>query len=70
MGYRKAVTLAVITFVGAIVYDTWCIMSGNFGKDGYLPGIYPLACGLVMLGLFFAKKHGLWDSKLQPAKVR
>jgi hypothetical protein len=69
MTYRKAVALAVLTFIGTIAYDAWFITNGNFGKDGYLPGLYPLACALVLGGLYVAKKHGIWDSKLQPAKA-
>jgi hypothetical protein len=65
MTYRKAMTLVIVAFVGISTFDIWWVVSGNFGKDSYLPGIYPVACVVAMIGLRITKKFGLWDSPLK-----
>jgi hypothetical protein len=66
MSYRKAVVLAVIGLLAATAYDAWWVFSGRFGTDGYLPGIYPIFCVLVIVGLRITKTRGLWGSSPKP----
>ncbi len=59
--YRWMMALGVIVFVGSIAYDAHWVISGRFGTDSYVPGVYPLASGLVLAGMRLAKIHGLWS---------
>ena len=59
MTYRKVIALAVITLIGTTAFDVWWVVSGKFGTNSYVPGIYPFFCVLLIIGL--RKLKGLWD---------
>jgi len=60
--YRRAMILVLIALAGVMAYDAWWVAKGQFGIGAYLPGIYPVFCILMILGLRFAKARGLWES--------
>lgn len=66
MTYRKAMALAIVAFIVLAAFDAWWVVSGNFGKDSYLPGVYPTVCILAMVGLRIGKIKGFWDSPPKP----
>lgn len=58
MSYRKAMvvlTVALVVFTG---YDVWVTVSGNLDIRSYIPGIYPVACVISMIGVQVCKRMG------------